>query len=109
MALWITEAFPWDTAPEYLIRNNNGAYGEVFTRRARSMGIRDRPNTPRQNGYVERVIGSIRHDCLDCLIARNEGASRLAERVSRAPTLRTPWPYRCVRGARGLHHQYSRT
>jgi len=59
----ITEAFPWDTAPTFLIRDNDCAYGEVFTRRVRSMGIRDRPIAPRspwQNGYVERAIGSIR-------------------------------------------------
>jgi transposase InsO family protein len=68
LARQITEAFPWDTAPQYLIRDNDGAYGEFFRRRLRSMGIRDRPITPRspwQNGYVERVIGSIRRECLD--------------------------------------------
>jgi transposase InsO family protein len=68
LARQITEAFPWDTAPQYLIRDNDGAYGEAFRRRLRSMGIRDRPITPRspwQNGYVERVIGSIRRECLD--------------------------------------------
>jgi transposase InsO family protein len=75
LARQITEALPWDTAPEYLIRDNDGAYGEVFTRRVRSMGIRDRPITPRspwQNGYFERVIGSIRRECLDHLTVRNE-------------------------------------
>ena len=68
LARQITEAFPWDTVPQYLIRDNDGAYGEFFRRRLRSMGIRDRPITPRspwQNGYVERVIGSIRRECLD--------------------------------------------
>ena len=82
-ALWlanqITEAFPWDTAPKYLIRDNDGAYGEVFTRRLRAMGIRDRPTAPRspwQNGYVERVIGSIRRECLDHLIVRNQAHLR---------------------------------
>jgi hypothetical protein len=44
LALQITAAFPWDTAPKHLIRDNDGAYGELFTRRIRSMGIRDRPN-----------------------------------------------------------------
>src|SRR5450432_1885186 len=75
LARQVTEAFPWDTAPEFLIRDNDGAYGEVFTRRIRSMGIRDRPVIPRspwQNGYVERVIGSIRRECLDHLIVRNQ-------------------------------------
>jgi hypothetical protein len=68
LARQITEAFPWETAPQYLIRDNDGAYGEFFRRRLRSMGIRDRPITPRspwQNGYVERVICSIRRECLD--------------------------------------------
>ena len=48
--------------------DRDGAYGEVFIRRLRSMGIRDRPTSPRsrwQNGYVERLIGSIRRECLD--------------------------------------------
>ena len=60
LAHQITEAFPWDTAPTFLIRDNDCAYGEVFMRRVRSMSIRDRPIAPRspwQNGYVERAIG----------------------------------------------------
>jgi hypothetical protein len=71
LARQITVAFPWDTAPTFLIRDNDGSYGEVFTRRVQSMGIRDRPIAPRspwQNGYVERVIGSIRRECLDHVI-----------------------------------------
>jgi transposase InsO family protein len=75
----ITEAFPWDTVPNFLIRDNDGAYGEVFTRRLRAMGIRDRPIAPRspwQNGYVERLIGSIRRECLDHMIAWNEAHLR---------------------------------
>ena len=75
-ALWlanqITQAFPWDTAPAFLIRDNDGAYGEIFRRRLLAMGIRDRPTAPRspwQNGCAERVIGSIRRECLDhCII-----------------------------------------
>jgi len=79
LAHQITEAFPWDTAPKYLIRDNDGAYGELFTRRVRSMGIRDRPTSPRspwQNAYVERVIGSIRRECLDHMIVRSEAHPR---------------------------------
>ena len=70
----ITEAFPLDTAPQFLVRDNDGAYGEVFGRRLRSMGIRDRPISPRspwQNCYVERVVGSIRRECLDHTIIWN--------------------------------------
>ena len=75
LARQITAAFPWDTAPAFLIRDNDGSYGEVFTRRVRSMGIRDRPIAPRspwQNCYVERVIGSIRRECLDRMIVLGE-------------------------------------
>ena len=75
IARQVSEAFPWDTAPEYLIRDRDGAYGEVFRRRLRSMGIRDRPTAPRspwQNGYVERLIGSVRRECLDHMIIFSE-------------------------------------
>ena len=75
LARQITEAFPWDTVPGFLIRDNDGAYGEAFTRRLRAMGIRDRPiafRSPWQNGYVERSIGSIRRECLDHVIIWSE-------------------------------------
>jgi transposase InsO family protein len=71
LARQITEAFPWDSAPEILIRDNDKIFGAVFQRRVRAMEIRDHPITPRspwQNGYVERVIGSIRRECLDHMI-----------------------------------------
>jgi transposase InsO family protein len=71
IARQITEAFPWDTAPKYLIRDRDGAYGVLFRRRLGAMGIRDRPTAPRspwQNGHVERLIGSIRRECLDHVI-----------------------------------------
>jgi len=61
----ITEAFPWDTAPLYLIRDNDGAYGARFRRRVRAMGIRDRPirpYSPWMNGRMGRLIGSIRRE-----------------------------------------------
>ena len=67
----VTEACGWEQAPRYLIRDRDGAYGEVFIRRLRSIGIRDRPTSPRspwQNGYAERLIGSIRRECLDHVI-----------------------------------------
>ena len=75
LARQITEAFPWDEALDYLIRDNDGVYGHIFTRRLYAMGIRDRPTalrSPWQNGYVERLIGSIRRECLDHLIVFNE-------------------------------------
>ena len=71
----ISEAFPWDRAPRHLIRDRDGAFGEIFKQRLHAMGIRDRPTAPRspwQNAYVERLIGSIRRDCLDHLIIVDE-------------------------------------
>jgi transposase InsO family protein len=70
----LTEAFPWDSAPKYLIRDNDKAFGVAFKTRVRAMGIRDRPTlfrSPWQNGYVERLIGSIRRECADHLIVFN--------------------------------------
>ena len=75
LAQQIVEAFPWDTAPIYLVRDNDGAYGHVFIRRVRAMGIRDRPISPRspwQNPYAERLIGTIRRDCLDHVLIFGE-------------------------------------
>ncbi len=74
LARQITEAFPWDSAPKYLVRDNDQAFGAAFKARVRAMGIRDRPTSfrsPWQNGYVERLIGSIRQECLDHLIVFN--------------------------------------
>ena len=71
----ITEAFGWERAPHYLIRDCDRAYGIVFIRRLRSMGIRDRPTSPRspwQNGCAERLIGSIRRECLDHVVVFGE-------------------------------------
>jgi hypothetical protein len=75
LAQQIVEAFPWDTAPTYLVRDNDGAYGQAFTSRVRAMGIRDRPISPRspwQNPYVERMIGTLRRDCLDHVLIYGE-------------------------------------
>jgi transposase InsO family protein len=71
----ISEAFPWDRAPRHIIRDRDGAFGEIFKQRLHAMGIRDRPTAPRspwQNAYVERLIGSIRRECLDHLIIVDE-------------------------------------
>ena len=75
LAQQIAEAFPWDTAPRYLIRDNDGAYGESFTNRVRRTGICDRPIAPRppwQNPYVERLIGTLRRECLDHVLIFGE-------------------------------------
>jgi putative transposase len=71
----IREAFPWETAPRYLIRDRDGSYGAVFVSRLQGMGINEvlaAPRSPWQNAYVERVIGSIRRECLDHIIVLNE-------------------------------------
>ena len=71
----LTAAYGWERVPRYLIRDRDGAYGEVFLRRIRSMGIRDRPTSPRspwQNAYAERLIGSIRRECLDHVVVFGE-------------------------------------
>ena len=75
VARQITEAFPWDEAPRYLIRDRDRIYGSVVTRRLRAMGIRDKPAAPAspwQNGFAERLIGSIRRECADYIIVLGE-------------------------------------
>jgi hypothetical protein len=75
LAQQIVEAFPWGSAPTYLMRDNDGAYGRAFTNRVRAMGIRDRPISPRspwQNPYAERLIGTLRRDCLDRVLIFGE-------------------------------------
>src|SRR6478609_9360117 len=75
IARQITEAFPWDDAPKYLIRDREQIYGAVVTRRLRAMGIRDRPTAPTspwQNGFAERLIGSIRRECVDHIVVLGE-------------------------------------
>ncbi|HUO05195.1 MAG TPA: hypothetical protein VMU16_08365 [Candidatus Binataceae bacterium] len=64
----VTDAFPWDEAPEHLLRDRDGAYGTAYTRRIRAMGIRDHPvaaRSPWHSGHFERLIGSIRRESLD--------------------------------------------
>jgi transposase InsO family protein len=75
VARQITEAFPWDEAPHYLIRDRDRIFGSVVTRRLRAMGIRDKPTAPAspwQNGLTERLIGSIRRECVDHIIVWGE-------------------------------------
>jgi transposase InsO family protein len=75
IARQITEAFPWNEAPHYLIRDRDRIYGAVVTRRLRAMGIRDRPTAPAspwQNGFTERLIGSIRRECIDHIVVLSE-------------------------------------
>jgi transposase InsO family protein len=79
VARQITEAFPWDEAPQYLIRDRDRIYGAIVTRRLRAMGIRDKPTaaaSPWQNGFAERLIGSIRRECLDHVVVFGEAHLR---------------------------------
>jgi transposase InsO family protein len=75
IARQITEAFPWNEAPRYLIRDRDCVYGTAVTRRIRTMGIRDKPiapGSPWQNGFAERLIGSIRRECVDHVVVLGE-------------------------------------
>jgi transposase InsO family protein len=79
IARQLTEAFPWEEAPRFLIRDRDSSYGIIVARRLRAMGIRDRPIPPRapwQNGHVERLIGSIRRECLDHVVILGQGQLR---------------------------------
>jgi transposase InsO family protein len=70
----VTEGFPWDTAPRYLLRDRDASYGVEFRKRVEAMDITEvitAPRSPWQNSYVERVIGSIRRECLDYLVIVN--------------------------------------
>jgi transposase InsO family protein len=75
IARQLTEAYGWQQAPRYIVRDRDCVYGDVVIQRLRAMGIRDRPISPRspwQNGYSERLIGSIRRECLDHVVVFGE-------------------------------------
>ena len=75
IAQQIVEAFPWNEAPRYLIRDRDAIYGVAVRRRLRAMGIRDKPialGSPWQNCFAERLIGTIRRECVDHVIAWGE-------------------------------------
>jgi putative transposase len=75
----IVEAFPFDSAPKYLLRDRDGVYGEAFRQQIAVMNIQEvlsAPRSPWQRAYVERVIGSIRRECLDHVVVLNEEGLR---------------------------------
>ena len=75
----IVEAFPWDTAPRYLLRDRDGIYGHEFTSRVDHMGIEEvktAPRSPWQNPFVERLVGTLRRDCIDHVIVVGENHLR---------------------------------
>jgi transposase InsO family protein len=129
IARQITEAFPWDGAPRYMIRDRDRIYGAVVARRLRAMGIRDKPIAPAspwQNGFAERLIGSIRRECLDHIVILGEvhlrrilksyAAYYNSVRTHRslhkdAPTFRPVQQIGIIRSHSilgGLHHHYGR-
>jgi transposase InsO family protein len=129
IAQQITEAFPWNEAPRYLIRDQDKIYGVAVTRRLRAMGIRDKPiaaGSPWQNGFVERLIGTIRRECVDHIVALSEQHLRRfvksyasyynTARTHRSLAKDTPVSRPVQRIGRivsnalvgGLHHQYVR-
>ena len=129
LARQITEAFPWASAPAYLVRDNDRAYGHVFTTRVGAMGIRDRPispGSPWQNGIAERLIGTLRRECLDHIVVFGEHHLRRAlcsyvayyNQTRPHRSLRKDAPLRraiqrigdvvTVSILGGLHHQYVR-
>ncbi len=129
IARQITEAFPWAEAPRYLIRDRDQVYGTLVTRRLRAMGIRDKPiapGSPWQNGFAERLIGSIRRECVDHVVVLGEAHLRriLAKYAAYYNELRTHRSlgkdapiHRAIQHAGrimsapvlgGLHHRYCR-
>ena len=71
----LREAFPWDSAPRYLLRDRDGIFGSDFTAQVKELGIREvlcAPQAPWQRAYVERVIGTLRRECLDHVIVFGE-------------------------------------
>jgi hypothetical protein len=68
----VVEAFPWETAPTFLLRDRDASYNPVFSKRVAAMGVTEvvtAPRSPWQNAYVARVIGSIRRECLDQVVS----------------------------------------
>ena len=127
----MVEAFPDDTAPRYLLRDRDAIYGEAFVRRVTRMGIREvriAPRAPWQNPFVERIIGSIRRECLDHFLTLNEAHLRQLLRAyisyyntarphqsldhnSPQPRVVEPPPWGrivAIPHVGGLHHRYQR-
>ncbi len=129
IAQQITEAFPWKEVPRYLIRDRDAIYGAAVTRRLRAMGIRDKPiapGSPWQNTFAERLIGSIRRECVDHMVVLGEAhLRRMLQsyaryyneiRTHRSLNKDAPLTRRIQRSGHivshamvgGLHHQYVR-
>jgi len=127
----IAEAFPWDSVLRYLLHDRDSLYGGPFRQRVRGMGMREvltAPQSPWQNPYAERLIGSIRRECLDHIIVFSKSSLRrtlksyfdyyLSSRTHLALSKDTPEP-RAIQPPElgsivelpevgGLHHRYER-
>ena len=127
----LREAFPWDTTPRYLLRDRDRIFGDAFGKQVQDMGIEEVLSTPRspwQRAYVERMIGTIRRECLDHVIVFNEaslnwylksfvtyyhrsrthlslGKDSPESRAVQAPEL---GPIVAIPQVGGLHHRYER-
>jgi len=78
-AAQLAQAFPWDTAPRYLLRDRDRIYGEEFREQTQTIGIEEiitAPQSPWQNPFCERLIGSIRRDCLNHVVILGESHLR---------------------------------
>jgi transposase InsO family protein len=131
LARQVTEAFPWDTAPRYLLRDRDASYGAELRRQVDAMGITEvvtASRSPWQNAFVERMIGSLRRECLDHIVICNERHLRRVlstyidyyhqtrTRLSLGKDCPDPRPVMPPRIGRvvaipqvnGLHHRYER-
>jgi transposase InsO family protein len=129
LANQLTHACGWDLVPTHLVRDRDASYGHLFTRRLQSLGIRDRPTSPSspwQNGYAERLIGSIRRECLDHVVVFGErhlrhvltcymeyyNATRTHLTLGKDPpitrAIQSAGRVQCSPVLGGLHHQYVR-
>jgi transposase InsO family protein len=127
----LREAFPWGTAPQYLLRDRDGIFGSGFTKQLEQFGIEEvlgAPGVPQQRAYIERVIGTIRRECLDHVIVFNEASLRrqlklfleyyhqsrthlsLAKDTPESRSVQPPEAGRVVAVPQvgGLHHRYER-
>jgi len=104
----VVEAFPWDEVSRYLVRDHDRIHGVAFRQRVYTLGIKEvviAPRSPWQNPYVERLIGSIRRECLDQVIVLSEQHLR---RIMTSYFHYYHRPVEEVPEVGGLHHHYER-
>jgi transposase InsO family protein len=127
----LRDAFPWNTVPRYLLRDRDRIFGATFSAQVDAMGINEvlsAPHAPWQRAHIERVIGSLRRECLDHVIVLNEASFRRTlqsylryyhgSRIHLSLAKDAPTPRRvqgvtegdviAFREVGGLHHRYER-